>query len=161
MTAALDGGALMDVGCYCVSGARLLAGEPERVTGQQVLGGDGVDVAFVGTLAFAGGVTAHFDAGFCFAARSELEVTGERGSLRVSDPWHCLEPGIELRTPEGVEQIALARVDSYRLEAEDMAAAIRGERAAPARSGRRARAGRGDRGPVRVGEPERHRGERS
>ena len=29
----LDGGALMDVGCYCVSGSRLLAGEPERVFG--------------------------------------------------------------------------------------------------------------------------------
>jgi len=27
----LDGGALMDVGCYCVSGSRLLGGEPERV----------------------------------------------------------------------------------------------------------------------------------
>src|SRR6478672_12638294 len=26
-----EGGSLMDVGCYCVSGARLLAGEPESV----------------------------------------------------------------------------------------------------------------------------------
>ena len=32
-SAELDGGALMDVGCYCVSGLRLLAGEPERVIG--------------------------------------------------------------------------------------------------------------------------------
>ncbi|HLM34334.1 MAG TPA: Gfo/Idh/MocA family oxidoreductase, partial [Gaiellaceae bacterium] len=30
----LDGGSLMDVGCYCVSGSRLLAGEPETVYGQ-------------------------------------------------------------------------------------------------------------------------------
>jgi predicted dehydrogenase len=30
--AGLDGGALMDVGCYCVSGARLLTGEPERAS---------------------------------------------------------------------------------------------------------------------------------
>ena len=29
-SASLEGGALMDVGCYCVSAARLLAGEPER-----------------------------------------------------------------------------------------------------------------------------------
>jgi D-xylose 1-dehydrogenase (NADP+, D-xylono-1,5-lactone-forming) len=36
---ALDGGALMDVGCYCVSGARLIGGEPERVTAEQALGG--------------------------------------------------------------------------------------------------------------------------
>src|SRR3954451_6168043 len=40
----LDGGALMDVGCYCVSALRLLGGEPERVTAERVEGGDGVDV---------------------------------------------------------------------------------------------------------------------
>ena len=28
LSAGLDGGALMDVGCYCVSAVRLLAGEP-------------------------------------------------------------------------------------------------------------------------------------
>jgi D-xylose 1-dehydrogenase (NADP+, D-xylono-1,5-lactone-forming) len=52
LSAALDGGALMDVGCYCVNGARLLAGEPQRVGAEQVLGGDGVDVAFAATLRF-------------------------------------------------------------------------------------------------------------
>ena len=41
LSAALEGGALMDVGCYCVSAARLLAGEPEQLTAQQALGGDG------------------------------------------------------------------------------------------------------------------------
>src|SRR3954453_21094958 len=30
----VEGGALMDVGCYCVSGSRLLAGEPESVFGE-------------------------------------------------------------------------------------------------------------------------------
>src|SRR5919201_1727956 len=34
----LDGGSLMDVGCYCVSGSRLLLGEPELVAAQQVIG---------------------------------------------------------------------------------------------------------------------------
>src|SRR5215213_3668846 len=46
LRADLDGGALMDVGCYCVSGARLLAGEPVRVHGEQVLGPSGVDLRF-------------------------------------------------------------------------------------------------------------------
>ena len=40
----LDGGSLMDVGCYCVNAARLLAGEPERVYAEQVVGPSGVDV---------------------------------------------------------------------------------------------------------------------
>ncbi len=123
----LDGGALMDVGCYCVSMARLLAGEPERVTGQQVLGGDGVDVAFVGTMAFAGGVLAHFDAGFVLAARDELEVVGDRGTLFLGDPWHCHEPVIELRRGDDRERLEFAPVNPYRLEAENLSAAIRGQ----------------------------------
>ena len=35
LLAELDGGALMDVGCYCVSASRLLAGEPTRLHGEQ------------------------------------------------------------------------------------------------------------------------------
>jgi D-xylose 1-dehydrogenase (NADP+, D-xylono-1,5-lactone-forming) len=127
LNAALEGGALMDVGCYCVSGARLIAGEPERVTGEQELGGDGIDVAFAGTLRFPGDVIAHFDAGLALAVRDDLEVVGEDGSLFLDDPWHCLDPVIELRRPEGVQLIAIEPVNSYRLEAENMSAAIRGQ----------------------------------
>ena len=39
----LEGGSLMDVGCYCVSALRLLGGEPVRVGGEAV-GDEGVDV---------------------------------------------------------------------------------------------------------------------
>lgn len=127
LSSALDGGALMDVGCYCVSGARLIAGEPERLTAEQEIGGDGIDVAFAGTLRFPGDVIAHFDAGLALAVRDDLEVVGEEGSLFLDDPWHCLEPVIELRRPEGVELVAIEPVNSYRLEAENMSAAIRGE----------------------------------
>ena len=56
----LDGGSLMDVGCYCVSGLRLHAGEPERVTAQQVLAPSGVDIAFAATLRFRGDVIGTF-----------------------------------------------------------------------------------------------------
>ena len=42
LNAELDGGGLMDVGCYCVSGVRFVAGaEPERVSAEQVLRGQG------------------------------------------------------------------------------------------------------------------------
>jgi xylose dehydrogenase (NAD/NADP) len=123
----LDGGALMDVGCYCVSGARLLAGEPERVTGVQTLGGDSVDVAFAGAMTFADGVLAHFDAGLSLATRDELEVVGDEGSLFLDDPWHCRSPLIELRKNGRIERIEPPVADSYRLEAENMSAAIRGE----------------------------------
>jgi len=127
LSRALDGGGLMDVGCYCVSGTRLIAGEPERVTAQQVLGGDGVDVSFAATMQFPGDVLAHFDAGLTLAGRDELEVVGDGGTLFLDDPWHCRTPLIELRRADGVERIETPVVDSYRLEAENMSAAIRGE----------------------------------
>jgi predicted dehydrogenase len=127
LSAELDGGALMDVGCYCVSGTRLLAGEPERVTAEQAIGGDGVDVAFVATMRLRDDVLAHFDAGLALADRDELEVVGEEGALFLDDPWHCRTPVIELRRDGEVQRIELERVDSYRLEAENFSAAIRGE----------------------------------
>jgi predicted dehydrogenase len=123
----LDGGALMDVGCYCVNAIRLLAGEPERVTGEQVLGPSGVDVVFTGTLSHADGVVAHFDCGFVLPRRSELEVVGEEGSLFVATPFLVSSPGIELRRADDVEHVAVEPGDSYQLELENVSAAIRGE----------------------------------
>jgi D-xylose 1-dehydrogenase (NADP+, D-xylono-1,5-lactone-forming) len=126
LSAGLDGGALMDVGCYCVSAARLLAGEPEAVSGHQLIGGDGVDVAFAGSMRFGSGMLAHFDAGIALADRDELEITGDEASLFLDDPWHCREPVIELRRDGAVQRIELEAADSYQLEAENLSAAIRG-----------------------------------
>jgi predicted dehydrogenase len=123
----LDGGGLMDVGCYCVSGLRLLGGEPEQVYGQQVLSESGVDELFTGTMRFPGDVLGQFDAGLVLLERDELEAVGEEGSLFLDDPWHCQRPVIELRTARGVEEIAVAAADSYRLELENLSAAIRGK----------------------------------
>ena len=59
----LGGGALLDVGCYCISAARLVTGgEPERVHGEAQLGTVGWTRAFAGTLRFED-VTATFQCG--------------------------------------------------------------------------------------------------
>jgi predicted dehydrogenase len=126
LAADLDGGALMDVGCYCVSGSRLFGGEPERVHGEQVVGASGVDVLFAGMLRFPGDVVAHFDCGFVMPDRDELEVVGSEGSLFLDDPWHARTPAIELRRDDGVEEIAIEPQDSYRLELENLSDAIEG-----------------------------------
>jgi D-xylose 1-dehydrogenase (NADP+, D-xylono-1,5-lactone-forming) len=121
----LDGGSLMDVGCYCVSASRLFAGgEPERAFGTAV-SGNGVDVRFAGTLAFAGDVLATFDCGFDVTGRHDLEVVGTEGSLYLRDPWHCRKPGIERRADGDMEMISIDPANSYCLELEDMSRAIR------------------------------------
>jgi predicted dehydrogenase len=130
----LDGGGLMDVGCYPVSMARYLAGEPERVSAEQLTGGDGVDVVLVGTLRFPGGVISHFDCGLAMPDRFEIEVVGSTGTLFVEDPWHPVGSGIELRRqgghgagPHDLERVEVPLIDSYVLEVTDLTAAVNGE----------------------------------
>ena len=127
MRAELDGGSLMDVGCYCVSAARLLAGEPEVVTGEWVRRGSGVDVRFAGTMRLPGGVIAHFDCGFDVPYRAAIEAVGAEGSLALADPWHARSPGMTLSRGDEVERIEIEPANSYQLQLENFADAIRGE----------------------------------
>ena len=54
---------------------------------------------------------------------------GEEGALAVGDPWHVRSPGIELRGEDGTrtETISVEPANSYRLEIEDLCAAIAGD----------------------------------
>jgi xylose dehydrogenase (NAD/NADP) len=123
----LDGGALMDVGCYCVSAARLLGREPEVAIGRRIVGPSGVDMRFAGLLTFPDDVIATFDCGFDLAPTAVVEAIGSRGSVRAVDPFLLQSSAIELTTDGGATQrIEVPAADSYRLEFENLAAAIRG-----------------------------------
>jgi xylose dehydrogenase (NAD/NADP) len=127
LAAGLDGGSLLDVGCYCVSAARLLAGEPELVHGVQTLAPSGVDVRFAGTMRFDDGrVLAHFDCGFDVPYRSELEVVGPDGSVWVDDAFIIGTRRLELRRNGEVEVFEAPKINKYQLELENLSDAIRG-----------------------------------
>jgi D-xylose 1-dehydrogenase (NADP+, D-xylono-1,5-lactone-forming) len=126
MSAELEGGSLMDVGCYCVSGTRNLFGEPETVYGEQITAPTGLDKVFTGTMRMPGDILASFDSALTLSTRDELEVIGDEASLFVDDPWHCRSPVIELRADDKVEEINLDAVDSYQLQLENFSDAIKG-----------------------------------
>jgi len=127
LRADLDGGSLMDVGTYCVSGARLLTGEePDLVFGTQVVGPSGVDVRFNGLLRFPGGAVAEFMSGFETEHRG-LEAIGSDGSVRLTNPWLPNDPDPTL-VRDGVDT-PIDFFDPYQLELEDVSAAIREHRA--------------------------------
>jgi len=128
LQADLDGGGLMDVGCYCVSGCRTLASaEPVRGYAEYIPGGNGVDVALAATLRFPGDVVAHFDCGVSYLGGDQLEAVGSEGSVFLDDPWHGREAVIELRRNGLVERIETGPANSYALELADFEAAVRGE----------------------------------
>jgi predicted dehydrogenase len=124
----LAGGSLMDVGCYCVSGSRLLAGEPVSVQGAQVLAETGVDVAFHGTLRFPDDVVAQIDSSFATPSFQRLEAVGEEGTLLVEAPWR-MDWGVRVAVLRGgeVEEIEVEHGDSFVRELESFAAAVAGE----------------------------------
>ena len=126
VSATLDGGSLMDVGCYCVSGARLVAGEPLRVSAEQHLDANGVERRMSGLLRFPGDVMATFTSAFDSTTHETLEVIGRDGRILLPDPWHSTTGRLYLDD----EEIRVEPINPYRLELEDMAAAIRGERPA-------------------------------
>jgi xylose dehydrogenase (NAD/NADP) len=100
LRADLDGGSLMDVGCYCVSGSRLLAGEePEAAFGFQDVGPTGVDIRFSGLLRFPAGAVAEFTSAFTTDHES-LEAIGTTGAIRLADPWHNVTGLIYLNDEE-------------------------------------------------------------
>jgi xylose dehydrogenase (NAD/NADP) len=125
--AELDGGSLMDLGCYCVSALRLLAGEPTSVSAYRVLGETGVDERFAAALAFPDELLGLLDSGFDMLAQSRLEAVGSHGSVRAEDPWEGLHPRLTLQQGEQIETFEFEPVDHYRLELEDLDRAIRGE----------------------------------
>jgi predicted dehydrogenase len=130
LQASLEGGGLMDVGCYCVSGCRTLAGaEPEIVSADYIAGGHGgVDVSLVATLRFPGDVLALFDSGLAYNGGATLQAVGTEGSLAFVDPWHGNDAVLELRGGDGsVERVEAGPANSYALELADFEAAVRGE----------------------------------
>lgn len=124
----LDGGCLLDVGCYPLSAFRLLAGEPVQVQAQRVVGPTGVDVLLAAVLRFGGDVLGHLDCGFGVPDRSTLEVLGSRGRITVQDPWHCVDPGLLMqRDGQAPQQLRIDPGNSYALELEAVGSAIRGD----------------------------------
>ena len=102
---------------------------------------------------------AHFDCGVDTADRAELEVVGSEGALLLRDPFHSLEPVIEVRAADGsVERVEVERDNPYACELRDFAAAAAGEREPRLGASRRGRAGAGDRRAVRERGERRARG---
>lgn len=93
------GGALLDVGCYCLSFSRMLAGcEPVGIEARSELGAEtGVDECTTARLEFPTGLIANFE---CAIRRPRLHhavAIGQSGRLEIPSPWHPDPDRAEIR----------------------------------------------------------------
>lgn len=90
----LGGGALMDVGCYCVNMTMLLTGaSPHSVTASAVWTTGDVDMSLAGTLEFDDGVLGTMDCSFQVGTGNQqwLLVSGTEGLIRLEQPFSIEE----------------------------------------------------------------------
>ncbi len=134
-SAKLGGGALMDVGCYCVDFSRMIAGcEPVRVSAMEKR--KNVDETMLGLLEFPNGVLANFETSIDNFERHRAEIAGTKGAIELLSPWI---PGDEAATillhrdGRSPETIIVPPANSYQLEVEEFVAVANGE-TKPARS---------------------------
>lgn len=116
----LGGGALYDVGCYCVNIMRLLVGdEPIRVQGMAHFNDQkSVDEAFVGILRFPGLELGLFDCGFRSSFLQTLEVVGDSATLELSDPFVANDSPTILKHGAELETFRIEKANSYGLMVE-------------------------------------------
>jgi predicted dehydrogenase len=82
------GGSLYDLGCYCISQAVWLLGEPEAVRAVADFSDQGVDRLTTGFLSYPGGVRAAFTCGMVLPTEQyrrldRLQIHGTKGVLRT------------------------------------------------------------------------------
>lgn len=120
--ARMGGGALFDIGTYCVSAFRVLLGrEPVSAAGVRKLRGD-VDLDTAAQLDFGDGVAAQFVCSFDRPRSAVLEIFGSAGRLRLDRPFST--KGHATTLWHDAARIELPAVDPYRLMVLDFARAI-------------------------------------
>ncbi|HEX6350326.1 MAG TPA: Gfo/Idh/MocA family oxidoreductase [Candidatus Dormibacteraeota bacterium] len=86
----LGGGALYDVGCYCIDVARWLLGEPDQV--RAFAHGQAVDMTTTALLHFPSGATASVWASMQSPEHQVLEIVTADEVVRVEKPFTAMEP---------------------------------------------------------------------
>jgi predicted dehydrogenase len=107
--AAHGGGALFDLGCYCLSLMRALVGEPGRMSALAIRRGE-VDETFSAQLDF-GGVVGQFTCSFAGAFTQHLELVGTTGRMLLD--WPISTKRRETMLFCGEEAERFAAVDPY------------------------------------------------
>lgn len=130
----LGGGGILDVGGYCTSMARLIAGatqgkvvEPDRVFAVGHVGVEsGVDEYTSALLLFPGDIVATLSCGLRLEQANEVRIDATNGSLVLPSPWTANVDGgdaeiLVLKPGQAAEKITVSSAPLYALEADVVA----------------------------------------
>jgi predicted dehydrogenase len=101
----LGGGALLDVGVYCVSFASMVLGRPSGSVGLSHLGETGVDEQASVVLEHEGGRLANLSIGIRTTTPQEATIIGTEGYVRIHAPWW--RPKSMTISREGTEDVTV------------------------------------------------------
>ena len=93
----LAGGAILDVGCYPLSMARLIAGslngepylDPISIEVKGSLDATGVDNKSSANLIFSENISAYIETAINEELKNDLIIKSDKVEIRVPEPWHC------------------------------------------------------------------------
>jgi aryl-alcohol dehydrogenase-like predicted oxidoreductase len=135
----LGGGGILDVGCYCASMARLVAGvaagkdfaDPVEVKGVGHIGKTGVDEWAAASLLFPGDIVAELATGVQVNQENVVRIYGSDGHIVVPSPWIPSREGgatkiiVQRRGAKEPEEVAVETYEwLYAIEADTVAANI-------------------------------------
>jgi predicted dehydrogenase len=131
----LEGGSLMDVGCYPLNAARWVFGsEPIEVSAQQIVDEQfGVDTVFAAVLRFPGNRVAVIDSSFAQSGQAMYEVVGTTGRIVVEFAYRPdARPGrIHVMRDDDQRVDEVPPTDQFVAEAEHFARSVRAGRLLP------------------------------
>jgi xylose dehydrogenase (NAD/NADP) len=123
------GGALRDLGCYCVGISRYLLGEEPASVAASASLARGVDAEVAGTLRFPSGALASFACSMDAAFECSYEVIGSSGRLRVDRGGMVAWPGTAFSIGhwqgDQFREEAIAPADHYQLMIASFAERVR------------------------------------
>ena len=141
---ALGGGGILDVGCYAVSMARMVAGansgkpfiEPIDVKGFGHLGETGVDEYTSAVMLFPGDIIAQVSTGVALNQENAVRIFGSAGNIYVPSPWFGGEAGkpgkiVVNKGGQSEEILVEAYANQYTIEADIVAKSIKDRQAPP------------------------------
>ncbi|MGI9033826.1 MAG: Gfo/Idh/MocA family protein [Acidimicrobiales bacterium] len=126
---AQGGGALLDVGIYCLTPLVDIGGHPNQVITRAWPSDSGVDSTFTGWLDHPGGFSSTFVCSFEGAERQHLEVVGTRATLTVELPFAggaSGNRGLVHHRDGSVEEVAGDDADPYLAMVDHFADVARG-----------------------------------